>query len=98
MRLCLQVTQHMETVLFREKFSDWPDFSRVIRVRNGDEKDSEEKATDGSVDVLPCSAKAMLEAPEEDPDFVLEGSHLGRGKEYYDQEVIVYFLPDFRLS
>lgn len=34
--LLAKVTQHMETVLFREKFLDWPDFNRVIRVKDFD--------------------------------------------------------------
>ena len=33
-----KVNQHMETVLFREKFVDWPDKSKVIRVREDEEK------------------------------------------------------------
>lgn len=31
----------METVLFREKFVDWPDYSRVIRVgKKNDDKEN----------------------------------------------------------
>ena len=36
-----KVTQHMETVLFREKFLDWPDFSRVIRVKGEDDEEKQ---------------------------------------------------------
>lgn len=35
----------------------------------------------------PCEAQTLLEDTPPEPDLVLEMSHLGRGVEYYDQEV-----------
>lgn len=81
--LIAKVTQHMETILFREKFLDWPDFTRVIQAKNNSVKD---KVVDASVYVEPCNAKDMLDSEPEDPDLFLEGSHLGRGNEFYDEE------------
>ncbi|XP_068083498.1 supervillin [Anabrus simplex] len=81
--LLAKVNQHMETILFREKFLDWPDFSRVIRSKSLEDS---EKQTDASIDVKPCDAKAMLEPNASEPDLELEGAHLGRGLHYYDPE------------
>ncbi|KAK6630980.1 hypothetical protein RUM44_003152 [Polyplax serrata] len=102
--LFAKITQNMETVLFREKFLDWPDYSRVIQKN----KKNESTACDGNgiTDLKPCDAKEMLENSVPEPDMVLEGSHLGRGVTYYDeetrrcseittQEVIVWHISEY---
>lgn len=38
-------------------------------------------------ELQPCDARVMLEELPAEPDLVLEMSHLGRGVEYYDEEV-----------
>ncbi|XP_014243121.1 supervillin-like isoform X11 [Cimex lectularius] len=78
-----KVTQHMEPIIFKEKFVDWPDFTRVIKTKDGK---GEDKHVDGSVNVHPCDYKAMLDWSIPYPDLILEGSHLGRGRRYYDEE------------
>jgi supervillin len=78
-----KLSQHMETALFREKFLDWPEFSRVIKV-----KDKAGSDVDGSIEVVPCDANKMADEEWTEPDFELEGSHIGRGEHYFDTEVI----------
>lgn len=86
--------QHMEPVLFREKFVDWPDTTQLIKVKR---QESDEQQKNGSAVInndmgaitsalTPVDALAMIENKLEDPDLELEGTHLGRGVEYYDQE------------
>jgi len=85
-----RINSCMETIVFREKFTDWPDKSRVIGKRTGDK----EKDDIIDVNVAPQWAWADLKGingeelasrPMTEPDLELEGSHLGRGRGYYDE-------------
>ncbi|XP_015610082.1 uncharacterized protein LOC107274958 isoform X1 [Cephus cinctus] len=79
-----KLTQHMETILFREKFLDWPDFSRVIRTKDNNVKEQ----VDGSIVVEPSNIDTMIQPNTTLVDFVLEGTHLGRGTGWYDEELM----------
>ncbi|CAH2039431.1 unnamed protein product, partial [Iphiclides podalirius] len=79
-----KVTQHMETILFKEKFLDWPDYSRVIKVKPQENKSN-------SVEIAPCDAEEMWSNEYQDPDLILEGSHLGRGTHYYDKDSMRHY-------
>ncbi|XP_013172087.1 PREDICTED: uncharacterized protein LOC106121130 isoform X2 [Papilio xuthus] len=79
-----KVTQHMETILFKEKFLDWPDYTRVIKVKPQENKSN-------GVEITPCDAEEMWSNEYQEPDLVLEGSHLGRGTHYYDKESMRHY-------
>lgn len=74
-----KITQHMETILFKEKFLDWPDYTRVIKVKPPENKTN-------SFEINPCDAEEMWSNEYQDPDLILEGSHIGRGTNYNDKE------------
>lgn len=82
--LLAKVTQHMETVLFKEKFSDWPEYEREDL-----EKDylingvSSIKSLDGG--------KLFRGEAYEEPNLVLENLNLGRGHFYYDPDTMRHF-------
>ncbi|KAL1421896.1 hypothetical protein MTO96_022608 [Rhipicephalus appendiculatus] len=65
-----------------EKFLDWPDDAKLIRVKNKAQEDSKADSLDS--ELKPCDAKELLERRPNEPDLELSGSHLGRGLEYYD--------------
>ncbi|XP_053606861.1 uncharacterized protein LOC128673207 isoform X2 [Plodia interpunctella] len=79
-----KVTQHMETILFKEKFLDWPDYTRVIKIKPQENKTN-------SVEITPCDAEEMWSNEYQDPDLILEGSHIGRGTHYYDKDEMRHY-------
>lgn len=79
--LFAKVTQHTETILFKEKFLDWPDETRLIRVR----RSTSTKTSESSYDIQPCEIKTFCTTPPQ-PDLIVEGTHLGRGSQYFDEE------------
>ncbi|KAK9502465.1 hypothetical protein O3M35_011241 [Rhynocoris fuscipes] len=85
-----KTTQHMEPVLFKEKFLNWPDFGRVIRISSPSGSNAvnnnSNKEIDGSVEARPFNVEAMLDWKLPECDLVIGGTHLGRGKCYFDPE------------
>lgn len=93
--LFAKITQHRETILFKEKFLDWPDFSKVIKVK-GDQND---KIVDPSYNIKPCDVAEMLKGNATAPDLVIENIHLGRGDQYFDEETKrLYEFDTLKLS
>lgn len=78
-----RVNQNMETILFRQKFTDWPDIK--IRIKSGTPHVdcNEIMQVDGSYLHRSWSY--------EEPNLVLENSNLGRGDFYYDEDTRRHF-------
>lgn len=83
--LLAKVTQHMETILFREKFLDWPSYV-------GDAKKDHGKYLYDGIEIKELNGKQLFKGePYEEPNLVLENSNLGRGNFYYDTETMRHF-------
>ncbi|XP_015120666.1 supervillin [Diachasma alloeum] len=91
--LSAKLTQHMETVLFREKFLDWPNSYGIIKCRKPPE---EKDKVDGKIVIAPPELSAMMKPPIPRVDLVLEGCHLGRGTGWSDAEFSREYLVTTR--
>lgn len=82
--LLAKITQNMETILFRQKFSNWPEFER-------DELEKDYIAFGGQ-QIKPLNGVELFDGmPYEEPNLVLENSNLGRGNFYYDRDTMRHF-------
>ncbi|XP_078327129.1 uncharacterized protein LOC111123958 isoform X12 [Crassostrea virginica] len=74
-----KVNQNMETILFREKFSDWPDTSRLIKVKSLDTGSKTDLT-----ELKPYDARLMMPVNKDPVSLVLEGSNVGRGNVWHE--------------
>ncbi len=84
-----RVTQNMETTLFKGKFVDWPESSSAKKPRMRKDEERVMRAVEGmsgEIEVEPFDAEEMASWRVSDPNLKLEGSCLGRGDGFYDEE------------
>ncbi|XP_029170623.1 supervillin-like isoform X2 [Nylanderia fulva] len=80
--LLAKLTQHVETILFREKFLDWPNVSSVTKARG-----RKDRTTIDGVVTMHVDDNDDMWSNNTPVDFILEGCHLGRGTGCYDNEL-----------
>ncbi|XP_039308928.1 uncharacterized protein LOC105192922 isoform X2 [Solenopsis invicta] len=82
--LLAKLTQHVETILFREKFLDWPNVTGVVKTRG---RNDNAQQIDGVITVHLDENDDMWLPNSTSVDFILEGCHLGRGTGCYDNDL-----------
>ncbi|XP_068758253.1 uncharacterized protein [Montipora capricornis] len=86
-----RMTARSETVLFREKFIDWPDHNIdytqdfVKQPISGSFVNLSEKRPNSIFEMEPCEPNKFIESPP-DPSLILEGFDVGRGTGSFDEE------------
>ncbi|XP_011862595.1 PREDICTED: supervillin-like isoform X2 [Vollenhovia emeryi] len=82
--LLAKLTQHVETILFREKFLDWPNVTGAVKTRG---RNDNTRQIDSTITVHLDEKDDMWLPSSTWVDFILEGCHLGRGTGHYDNEL-----------
>ncbi|XP_023931088.1 supervillin-like [Lingula anatina] len=78
-----KITQNMETILFKEKFLDWPDPARIITVKGAD-TDSKTK-NEPAVELKAYDAAVMVPLDTSPVTLCLEGQNVGRGLNWAEE-------------
>lgn len=98
-----RMTARSETVLFREKFIDWPDpnvdYTQdfVKQPISGSFADMSEKRPSSIFEMQPCEPADLIELPPE-PSMILEGFDVGRGTGSVDEEGRQFIVSSISLK
>ncbi|XP_060048482.1 supervillin isoform X2 [Erinaceus europaeus] len=71
-----RLTEHNETILFKEKFLDWTELKRATEKSPGELGQHKEEPR---AEVRTCNVSLMVAAPSAAPRMVLDGVDVGRG-------------------